>query len=213
MVRPIKSTRGAASVADKLEERLKQGDYYGALQMYKTLYSRYAAAGDHLRAIDLAHTAAVQLANHDQWTASREMGCLMLDLYVANKFPVDDGNKGRIKAISDAFHNACPKEEAEFLKNAVKWSKTIGTRQRGDPELQLWLPRVYTHEKDFTNANNHYLHAESPLEFAAVLVQHANEGYASEADLFVVRAVLQYVSTLMWSGTRMLCLAIRPSAM
>ncbi|KAF0740081.1 hypothetical protein Ae201684P_017062 [Aphanomyces euteiches] len=191
MVRPIKSTRGAASVAEKLEERLKQGDYYGALQMYKTLYSRYAAAGDHLRAIDLAHNSAVQLAKHQQWTAAREMGCLMLDLYASNAFAVDETNKARIKDISNAFQNACPKEESEVLKQAVKWSKTHGTRERGDPELQLWLSRVYTVEKDFTNANNHFLHAESPSEFTAMLLQHALEGYPSEADLYVARAVLQ----------------------
>ncbi|KAF0689536.1 Aste57867_19039 [Aphanomyces stellatus] len=191
MVRPIKSSRGAASVAEKLEERLKQGDYYGALQMYKTLYSRYAAAGDHMKAIELAQTAAVQLANHEQWTAAREMGCLMLDLYGNNAFVVDETNKARVKVISDAFQNKCPKEESEFLKQAVKWSKTHGARQRGDPELQLWLARVYTIEQDFTNANNHFLHAEAPAELAAMLVSHANQGYASEADLFVARAVLQ----------------------
>jgi hypothetical protein len=194
MVRPIKSTRGAASVAEKLEERLKQGDYYGALQMYKTLYSRYNAAGDHVKAIELAHTAAVQLANHGQYTASREMGCLMLDLYIAHAMPVNDStNKARVRSIADSFAHACDKEEAEFLKSAVKWSKTHGSRVRGDPELHLWLARVYSSMKDFTNANNHYLHAEAPKELSAMLVTHAASGYASEADLFVARTVLQYV--------------------
>ncbi|EQC35404.1 hypothetical protein SDRG_07114 [Saprolegnia diclina VS20] len=193
MVRQIKSARGAASVAEKLEERLKQGDFYGALQMYKTLYSRYAAAGDHMRAIDLAHTAAVQLAKHDQFTAAREMGCLMIDLYMAQKFAVDATNKARVQAISEAFSATATKDHSEFLKQAVKWSKAHGSRQRGDAELQLWLARVYTVATDYTNANNHFLHAEQPREMSQMLMAHAATGYASEADLFVARAVLQLI--------------------
>ncbi|KDO24839.1 hypothetical protein SPRG_09672 [Saprolegnia parasitica CBS 223.65] len=184
MVRQIKSARGAASVAEKLEERLKQGDFYGALQMYKTLYSRYAAAGDHMRAIDLAHTAAVQLAKHDQFTAAREMGCLMIDLYMAQKFTVDAANKARVQAISEAFSATATKDHSEFLKQAVKWSKRT---------LQLWLARVYTVATDYTSANNHFLHAEQPREMSHMLVAHAATGYASEADLFVARAVLQLI--------------------
>ncbi|OQS03058.1 hypothetical protein THRCLA_21250 [Thraustotheca clavata] len=193
MVRPIKSARGAASVAEKLEERLKQGDFYGALQMYKTLYSRYAAAGDHMRAIELAQTAAIQLANHDQFTAAREMGCLMIDLYMSQAFPVDETNKARIQSISETFKATAAKEHSEFLKHAVKWSKAHGSRQRGDTDLQLWLARVYTAAKDYTNANNHFLHAEKPEEMSRMLVEYAATGYASEADLFIARAVLQLI--------------------
>ncbi|OQR94300.1 hypothetical protein ACHHYP_01530 [Achlya hypogyna] len=193
MVRQIKSARGAASVAEKLEERLRQGDFYGALQMYKTLYSRYAAAGDHLRAIELAHGAAIQLAKHEQFTAAREMGVLMIDLYVANAFTVDATNKARVQTISEAFSATATKDHSEFLKAAVKWSKTHGEHVRGDAELQLWLARVYTVAKDYTNANNHFLHSEQPVEMSRMLVAHAATGYASEADLFVARGVLQLV--------------------
>jgi hypothetical protein len=36
-----KSVRGISHVAEKLEKTIVEGDYYHALQMYKTLYARF----------------------------------------------------------------------------------------------------------------------------------------------------------------------------
>lgn len=74
-----------------------------------------------------------------------------------------------------------------------RWSAAEGSRKRGDPELQLLLSRAHRHAGDYTHAAKHYLHAESPVEFADALFDWSKLGYASEFDLYVARAVLQYV--------------------
>ncbi len=74
-----------------------------------------------------------------------------------------------------------------------RWSATCGSRARGDAQLQLLLSRAYCAAEDYKSAAKHYLYAENPIEFAQALVQWLEEGYESEADLFVTRVVLQYV--------------------
>lgn len=75
----------------------------------------------------------------------------------------------------------------------VRWSATEGSRKRGDPELQLLLARAHRAAGDHTHAAKHFLHAESPAEFADALFEWSALGYQSEHDLFVTRAVLQCV--------------------
>ncbi|DAZ97218.1 TPA: hypothetical protein N0F65_003849 [Lagenidium giganteum] len=195
------SGKGVENVTKKLEGRLEAGDFYGALQMYKTLYMRFLKGDDpdasqQLKAIELALDAAVNLLKHDQSKAATEMATLMVTVYVDFEYPVDDENKARIRRINDAFlakPTFCA-DQALFLKQAVKWTAEHGSRKRGDPELQLLLARAYQQAKDYTHAAKHYLHAEKPTEFGDMLVQWSKEGYASESDLYLARAVLQLLS-------------------
>jgi hypothetical protein len=76
-----------------------------------------------------------------------------------------------------------------------------GSRKRGDPELQLMLARAYRAAGDFVHSAKHFLHAENPKEFAEMLFEWSQQGYPSESDLFLARAVLQYVSAC-WNDDR-----------
>lgn len=192
---------GVENVSRKLEDRLASGDYYGALQMYKTLFMRYLKGDDpdyeqQQKAVSLALDASINLLRHAQATSAAEMGTLMISVYEDFDYPVDEANKDRIRRINAAFVER-PEFSAELagvLKVAVKWSAEKGSRKRGDSELQHLLALAYRQAKDFTHAAKHYLHAEKPVEFAAMLFEWANEGYASELDLYLARAVLQLLS-------------------
>ncbi|RLN92842.1 hypothetical protein BBJ28_00014231 [Nothophytophthora sp. Chile5] len=190
---------GVENVTKKLALQLEAGDFYGALQMYKTLFMRFLKgdepdAAQQEKAAALALEAALRLIAHDQNTAATEMANLMLSVFADFHQPVDDAHKQRIRQINAAFVEK-PQFSADlalFLKNAVKWSATEGARKRGDPELQLLLARAYRTAGDFTHAMKHFLHAESPQELADALFQWSTQGYPSESDLYLARTVLQY---------------------
>ncbi|KAL4139304.1 hypothetical protein PRIC2_002802 [Phytophthora ramorum] len=192
---------GVENVSKKLELQLAAGDFYGALQMYKTLFMRYLKGDEpsteqQEKAATLALDAALQLIAHDQNTAAAEMGNLMLSVFADFRHPVDETHKRRIRQLAAAFE---PKPQfsadlALVLKNAVKWSAAHGARKRGDPELQLLLARAYRTSGDFTHAMKHFLHAENPQELAEVVFEWSTKGYPSESDLYLARAVLQLLS-------------------
>ncbi len=47
--------------------------------------------------------------------------------------------------------------------------------------------------QDFANAHKHYLRSEQPHAHAQLLLEWSHVTYASERDLLIVRAILQYV--------------------
>ncbi|EEY68586.1 uncharacterized protein PITG_17700 [Phytophthora infestans T30-4] len=192
---------GVDNVTKKLELQLEAGDFYGALQMYKTLFMRLLkgdepSAEQQNKAVVLAQEAALKLIEHDQNTAATEMANLMVSVFSDFHHAVDDAHKQRIRQIDAAFQSK-PQFSADvavFLKNTVKWSAEEGARKRGDPELQLLLARAYRTAGDFTHALKHFLHAENPQELADTLFQWSTQGYPSESDLYLARAVLQLLS-------------------
>ncbi|CAI5716710.1 unnamed protein product [Hyaloperonospora brassicae] len=192
---------GIENVTKKLQLQLKTGDYYGALQLYKTLFMRYLKVDDpsveqQEKAAALALDAALVLLEHDENTAAVEMANLMISVFVDFDHDVDDRHKQSVRQIASAFEQK-PQFSADatgFLKNAVKWSAVKGARKRGDPELQLLLARAYCMTGDFPHAMKHFLHAETPEELADALFQWSKTGYPSESDLYLARAVLQLLS-------------------
>ncbi|TDH66598.1 uncharacterized protein CCR75_006075 [Bremia lactucae] len=198
---PSSAAAGFDNVSQKLELQLQKGDYYGALQMYKTLFIRLLK-GDAVgtdqqeKAVSLALKAALKLIDHEQNTASIEMANLMISVFTDFHHPVDDAHKELIRQIDVAFQTKpqFSTDLAVFLKNAVKWSSNEGARKRGDPELQSMLARAYCVAGDFTLAMKHFLHSESPQELADALFHWSLQGYPSESDLYLARAVLQLLS-------------------
>ncbi len=45
----------------------------------------------------------------------------------------------------------------------------------------------------YAQAQTHFLKGDSPKEFGEMLVNWAKQGYPSEYDLYIARAVLMYV--------------------
>lgn len=55
------------------------------------------------------------------------------------------------------------------------------------------LAKTYVEMNDYSQAQKYYIKGDSPQECADMLERRIKDGYASEADLFIARAVLQYV--------------------
>lgn len=206
---------GRVSVLEKLEDRISAGDHYGALQMYKTLYSRHVNALEFTKATSMALAALNGLIKYKQVSEATEMGLLLIESFY---FPDSAGGKGSaktvvapappasssclvslrdgkvmIKEINEAYETqeCIGLELAKVLKAAVVWTSKKGDRKRGDPEIQLLVAKAYEKAADYVSASKHYLHAEKPVDFSNMLIDWANLGMNSERDLFLARAVLQ----------------------
>ena len=64
-VGPVSSSKGT-KVAERLQKRIEEGEYYEALQTYKALYQRYRAQNREKEALDLIYDGAATLLQHEQ---------------------------------------------------------------------------------------------------------------------------------------------------
>jgi hypothetical protein len=179
-------------VLKKLEKRIEDGDYYEALQMYKTLHDRHVSNSNYEEAEKLVVSGSLTLLKMKQLSAATELALVLMELFKTSKKPVDEESRATVMRISNGYTPG--PEQLSFLKAALKWSVTAGSRARGDPELRMLLAHAAKECGDFAGASQQYLFADEPEEFAALLWEWSGKGYASERDLFVARAVLQLLS-------------------
>eukprot|EP00899_Mesostigma_viride_P009630 jgi/Mesvir1/18669/Mv17168-RA.1 len=86
----------------------------------------------------------------------------------------------------------------KFLRAAIKWSASDGDGGgTGSPSLHTLLACYLWRESrvvDVFTISQHFVCGNRPELFADALVEFAQQGLPQEADLFVVRAVLQYLT-------------------
>ena len=63
--RPV-SSRRSARVAEKLQQKIRDKEYYEAHQTYRVLYQRYKAQGKESEALDLLYDGAILFFQHGQ---------------------------------------------------------------------------------------------------------------------------------------------------
>ncbi|CAJ2629670.1 hypothetical protein L195_g014355 [Trifolium pratense] len=206
---------------EKLEQVVKDGNYYGAQQMYKSLSARYVAAERYSEALDLLHSGAcLQLAN-GQVTCGSELALLFVETLGKGKIPYDDETFDRLKKIYEGFPRVplpqhlwdvddmqklsenigSAKTHVEgcssFLKAAIKWSAEFGTCKTGSPELHILLAEYIFSESpevDMNRVTYHFVRGDNPKKFATTLVNFLGKCYPGEDDLAIARAVLRYLS-------------------
>ena len=188
-----RARRGGA--AKKLELKLAAGDYYEALQIYKTLFSRHEAKGEHDEAMRVASGGVKKLLEHEQLNAGTELGLMMLENWIAHQRPVADSSVALVAELQALFAEGAEafKERLNFLRAALKWStRAEGGRPSGAPEVHVLLARAYREAgaASYGQAAEHFARAETPEELADLLLAWSACGYASERDLFVARSVL-----------------------
>ena len=186
-----------------LEAKLAEGDFYEALQIYKTLYARHVAHKEHDQAMQLVIQGSRTLLGHAQLNAATELALMLIDLFTAQQPPrnVDDETRTMLRNVAAAYPPGAHAELTTFLKAALRWStRAPGGRQTGDPAVHEMLARAYRSAAcaacpaAYGQAADHYARAEAPEELAGMLVEWSKLGYASERDLFIARAALQFLS-------------------
>ncbi|XP_047513864.1 Golgi to ER traffic protein 4 homolog isoform X2 [Pieris napi] len=181
--------RGVARVLEKLEAAVNAGQYYEALQMYRTLYFRYLNQKKYGDLLQLLQSGANILLECDQQGSGTGLAILLLDVLIkSHTQPCEEW----IEKIAQLFSKIKPNvvERETFLITALKWSMDKNTR--GHPLLHKRIAEVYWQEKKLTSAYRHFLHSNDGVAFATKLIElHTTKGNKSEIAMFIAQAMLQ----------------------
>ncbi|CAN0825376.1 Protein GET4 [Linum grandiflorum] len=206
---------------DKLEKVIKDGNCYGAQQMYKSVSARYIAAQRCTEAMDLLHSGACLQLQNGQVTCGSELAVMFVETLVKGKVQYDDDTLARVRTIyklfpqipvpqhlgeEDDVHQlaealAAAKTRVEcctsFLRAAIKWSAEFGPHRSGSPQLHVMLADyLYSEspELDMARVTHHFVKGDDPQKFASTLVGFMGKCYPGEDDLAIARAILMYLS-------------------
>ncbi|KAK3015690.1 hypothetical protein RJ639_006179, partial [Escallonia herrerae] len=207
----------------KLEKVVKEGNSYGAQQMYKSITARYVSAERYSEALDILQAGSCIQLEHKQVTCGAELAVLFVDTLVKGNFRYDDEILDRIRRIYKKFPQtpvpqhldladdgdmqqlsetiAAAKTHLEgcssFLKAAIKWSAEFGAHKSGSPEIHDMLAEyIYLEspEVDIARASLHFVRGKNPKKFSSILVNFLGKCYPGEEDLAIARAILLYLS-------------------
>ncbi|ONK77113.1 uncharacterized protein A4U43_C02F3230 [Asparagus officinalis] len=214
----------AQEVVEKLEKIVKDGNNYGALQMYKSYSVRYAAADRHTEALQILESGALVQLNSGQVTCGAELAWLFVETLIKGKFPYNEETLGRVGKIYQAFPKLSVPQQlgmedddvdmeklqeamvaakvrvescSSFLKHALKWSSEFGAPKGGSPQMHVMLAEyIYSEspELDMTKVSGHFIRGNDREKFAFTLVNFMGKCYPGEDDLAIARAILMYLS-------------------
>lgn len=189
-----KSDRGGASrVLGKLQKSVEDGNYYEAHQMYRTLYHRYMSQKKYAEAIEMIYSGASLLLQHNQHMSGADLSLLLVEALEKTEGAVSKENIRRLGRLAKGLPSEAP-ERGKFIVAAIKWSQRDTPNRTGDPELHKEFANILWHEKNYFEARYHFLRSTDGKGCALMLVEYQlSKGYASEADMFVAQAVLQYL--------------------
>lgn len=183
--------RGVSRVLEKLEKSIKDGNYYEAHQMYRTLYFRYLGQKKYSELLELLHKGALLFLEHDQQISGADLGILLIEVLVKSE---NDDFVGWTPKICHIFCKISPTvtERDTFLAQAIRWSAK--GKPPGHPYLHQCIAQVYWNEKNYTQARHHYIYSQDGRSCAKLLIEfQSTQGFKYEADLFIAQAVLQYL--------------------
>ncbi|KAF7148285.1 hypothetical protein RHSIM_Rhsim03G0122800 [Rhododendron simsii] len=180
---------------EKIAKVVKDGNCYGAQQMYKSISARYISAERYSEALDILHSGSCIQLEHGQLTCGAELALLFVETLVKGKYPYDEDTLDRVRKIykkfpripvpqhldlgddddmqklSEALGAAKVRVEccSSFLKAAIKWSVEAGAHRNGSPELHDMLAE--------------YIYSESPEAVGAE--ESPNIGFSDSLVIFI----------------------------
>eukprot|EP01122_Echinamoeba_exundans_P012922 TRINITY_DN5543_c0_g2_i1.p1 TRINITY_DN5543_c0_g2~~TRINITY_DN5543_c0_g2_i1.p1 ORF type:complete len:295 (+),score=53.95 TRINITY_DN5543_c0_g2_i1:41-925(+) len=188
-----KSLRGTTHVAEKLEKTIEAGDYYHALQMYKTLYARYTAQNKQNELRQTLLRGASLLLAAGEVNAGTELALLFVDnLSKAKEYPKQE----YISALLEVFrHYKADNDPAkrQFIQAACKWSATPENNKQGDVALHTAFAANYHAAKEYELAQKHYLRGSDTAGFAKMVQEWAIDSIEVREDHLICRVVLLYL--------------------
>eukprot|EP00128_Syssomonas_multiformis_P018171 Colp12_sorted_trinity150504_noHs@30975 len=186
--------RGTANMVEKLKDRVARGEHYEAHQIYRTLYARYLATNKGQDALELVTSGATELFKAKEFTSGGDLALLVLDYYNKIQVPVTTESLDRLVGVFELFSEDIAIRK-KFMKEALRWSSKYGPNTRGAPELHQAFARKLWKEGSYSLSQGHFLHAGEAAvsDFTAMLIEWSTKGYSSEVDLFLARAILQYL--------------------
>ncbi|KAF4519387.1 hypothetical protein B566_EDAN008695 [Ephemera danica] len=165
LIMSVNRAVGMQRVLSKLQESFQAGKYYEAHQMYRTLYFRYLGQKKYSELLDLLHDAS-----------GADLAILLVDVMVQAETPTTEENIKKLSQLLFLIGADIPERDT-FLSKSIRWSM-----QGSENKKNYYLARF------------HFLHSPDGQGCAKMLVElHMARGFASEVDLFITQAVLQYL--------------------
>ncbi|GAB6025728.1 hypothetical protein CHUAL_011712 [Chamberlinius hualienensis] len=186
---------GVNRVLNKLKSSIKDGKYYEAHQMYRTLYFRYLAQRKYEELQELLYDGALDLLIHKQNSSGADLALLFVDVLVQSNSSVADGLIEKLSRLFELMSPDLP-ERSKFLSSALKWSSSNSVECKfGHPKLHRSIAiTLWKVEKNYQQSWCHFLRSTDGDNCATMLIEYQNaQGYSGEVDLFIAQAVLQYL--------------------
>jgi len=159
--------------------------------MYRTLYFRYSGQGKYELLEGMLYDGAITFFRHDQLTSAIDLAKLYVEtLTKAGGDPTEDN----FQRVCRLYLLIPPDnvDKTNYLSASLKWSSADGGV--GDPRLHQHLAYGLWAEKEYGQSNQHFLHSRDGEGCGQMLAEyHTKKGLAGEVDLFIARAVLQFL--------------------
>ncbi|XP_014223438.1 Golgi to ER traffic protein 4 homolog [Trichogramma pretiosum] len=182
---------GLKKIRAKLDYWLRNGQYYQAHQMYRTVYFRYIRQKRYLELLKLLHHGCERLLCERQWASGTDLGILYIDVLKHGNIKP---NVYYFKIISNLFRMMEPStaERETYVQKCLQWSSTGNNYKNGHPYFHRELARIYWDQKNFSLAKQHFMQTKDGESLALMLIElQIEHGYSYELDIFVAQIVLQ----------------------
>uniref|UniRef100_A0A6B2LCG3 Golgi to ER traffic protein 4 n=1 Tax=Arcella intermedia TaxID=1963864 RepID=A0A6B2LCG3_9EUKA len=136
---------------------------------------------------------ATIMLEHGQANAGTELALLLIDHYKAIDAPLNQETLSVVLLIFSRYTMEFSTQLRSFIKAAVNWSSRKENNDQGAPELHNAFAKFYDEKGHFSYAQMHYLRGTEEEAYAEMLVKWTQSGYPLEKELFITRAVLQYL--------------------
>jgi len=177
----------------KLDQCFKDGQYYEAQQLYRGLYNRLLSKDKFEEAANLLQSGALLLLQHKQGNSGGDLALQLVDCYCKSKERVTPQKLETIRTIFSSFPPSTDDSKITFMKAAISYSSQYGSSSQGEPLLHKDFALFYQSRQEYNLSQRHYLRSDSYRDHAKMLLEWATKGFLSEFDLFIARAVLQYL--------------------
>uniref|UniRef100_A0A8R1TR36 Uncharacterized protein n=1 Tax=Onchocerca volvulus TaxID=6282 RepID=A0A8R1TR36_ONCVO len=193
-------------IEEKLELCFKNGNYYEAHQIYRTLYNRMSNQGKWQELQNMLYSGILRLLAEKEAASAIDLAELFVDTLEKSKTPVSSVVLDRFEKLLSLLPAQLEKDleanseredrRLQYILSGIKWTKAVGDRKRfrrrGHPELHFRIAKSLWREGNYVNARNHFMYSDSPETFAAFLTEYQLKyGYTAEKDLFIAQTVMQ----------------------
>ena len=183
-------------IMSRLQRLLNEENFYEALQLYLTLYSRYISNSKLEEAGDLLFEGVQVFLSRGLLESAEELVIKWGEHLKTHSVPVTEREISRVLTIPKQF--PIGQKEAgpviKLMRICIKWSRENGDRKVGHAALHFELAELLWSLQRYHEAKKHFIHGGQPKNFALhVLDLSLKGGYPGETGLFVTQTILYMV--------------------
>ncbi|KAK4349363.1 hypothetical protein RND71_032118 [Anisodus tanguticus] len=167
---------------EKLEKVVKQGNYYGAQQMFKSISARYVSAERCFEALDILHCGACLQLENGQVTCGSELALLFVETLVKGKVSYNEETLDHVRKIYEKFPRPSVPQNLDFADDDA------------DNMQKLTEAIAAAKTRDMVKVSFHFVRGRNLKKFVSTIINFTGKCYPGEDDLAIGRAILMYLS-------------------